>query len=112
MHGHATDFLVGKAVFQQDVGHQCEPVFDRRVKGLPQIRGDDRVFGTYSPNIVEPHIPGDFAGQRGGQAAFQQGPVSRERLLLLLGDLLGPKFRVCNHDALHPEFACGLDHDG
>src|SRR3954447_21822142 len=62
LHRHRADLLFAEAGLQVAVGHQGQPVLDRRVEHLPEVRAPDGVARAHRARRLEDLLPRALAG--------------------------------------------------
>ena len=60
-HGHDVRLIVGEFRRKQPIHHQRQPVFDRRVIGLAEVRREERVLHAGRADIGEHALPGELS---------------------------------------------------
>src|SRR3954451_18484317 len=70
--GHGPDLLVGEAGLEEAVGHEGQPVLDRRVEDLPEIGAPHGAVGADGAGRREDLVPGALAGVGGGEGALHE----------------------------------------
>src|SRR4051812_30166350 len=74
--GHGPDLLVGEAGLEEAVGHEGQPVLDRRVEDLPEIGAPDGPLRAHRARGGEDLLPRALAGVRRGERPLHQRATS------------------------------------
>src|SRR4051812_27156514 len=81
--GHRAHIIVAEACLEQAIRHQREPVFDRWVLHLTEIRRENVVLRPGRADRVEGLLPRDLAAVDRREAPFEHRTAFRELALLV-----------------------------
>src|SRR3954447_11170136 len=82
VHRHRADLLLAEAGREEVVGHDGQPVLDRWVEDLPEVRAPDRARRADRARGREHIVPRALARVGRRQRALQQRALARELALI------------------------------
>src|SRR3954451_8232081 len=112
VHRHRPDLLLAEAGREEVVGHDGQPVLDRRVEDLPEVAAPHGVLYTGSARGREHVVPAALARVRRRERALHQRALGGELALLGRAHALRRELGVGHHDRLHAGSNGGIDDDG